>query len=332
LVGKAGFEPAASCSQSRRAAKLRYFPSLYRYTRSRRLETAVERPRRSSIHDVGTIAVDGRTAVAYEWIIDGLDETWTSIDRLLRPLSNDAYDTPTPCPGWSVRDVVSHLVGFELMLQGERVPELVFDEPPYVHNPIGEINEQFVQQRRTRSGLEVLNEFRDVSRRSLDRLRQLSLDQWESVGWSPEGDVAHHRFQETRILDSWIHLQDLRDGLLQPADDHGVGEEIVVNRFEAAMAYVVGKKVGAANGTTVRFSLTGRLARIIVIEVVDGRARAAATLDGDPSVEITTPVALFWRRCAGRVASPAFLTSSATSVAGDRDLARRVSDAMAIMI
>jgi hypothetical protein len=25
-VGKAGFEPATSCSQSRRAAKLRYFP------------------------------------------------------------------------------------------------------------------------------------------------------------------------------------------------------------------------------------------------------------------------------------------------------------------
>ncbi len=51
-----------------------------------------------------------------------------------------------------------------------------------------------------------------------------------------------------RVLDSWIHLQDIHDALLEPTDDHGLGEEIVVNRFEAALPYVWAKLVGAPEG------------------------------------------------------------------------------------
>ena len=72
---------------------------------------------------------------------------------------------------------------------------------------------------------------------------------WEKVGWSPEGERPYHRFQETRVVDSWIHLQDIRDALLQPEDDHGPGEEIVVNRFESALPYIVGKRMKAPDGT-----------------------------------------------------------------------------------
>ena len=74
------------------------------------------------------------------------------------------------------------------------------------------------------------------------------------------------------MLESWIHLQDIRDALLEPADDHGPGEEIVVNRFEAALPYVVGKRVGAPERSYVRINLSGRLARSIRLVVRDGRA------------------------------------------------------------
>ena len=60
--------------------------------------------------------------MAYEWIVDALEETWSSIDRARCVPNPEAYDAPTPCPGWSVRDVLSHLVGFELMLRGAPVP------------------------------------------------------------------------------------------------------------------------------------------------------------------------------------------------------------------
>ncbi len=271
-------------------------------------------------------------AVAYEWIIEALDETWTSIDKLLRPLPSSSYDAATPCPGWSVKDVLSHLVGFEMMLRGAPVPEFKGEWPDHVHNPVGEFNEAFVQARRGVPGPVVLDEFRDQSALSLAALRGLSDEAWEKVGWSPEGERPYHRFQETRVLDSWIHLQDIRDALLMPEDDHGPGEEIVLNRFEAALPYIVGKKMKAVDGTVVQVNLSGRLARTAFITVVDGRAVPSVSSAQAPTLEITTPVALFWRRVAGRISAGAFLSASATDVRGERALATSFAEALVIMI
>jgi uncharacterized protein (TIGR03083 family) len=228
--------------------------------------------------------------------------------------------------------VLSHLIGFELMMNGEPVPEHEGAWPSYVKNPIGEINEAFVVAFRSTPGAEMLEQFRSTTARSLKRLRALDDESWEKVGWSPEGERPFHRFQETRVLDCWIHLQDIRDALLEPADDHGPGEEIVVNRFEAALPYVVGKKARARDGTLVRINLTGRLARTVLIGVEEGRARALASADAEPELEITTPVALFWRRAAGRVTADAFLRASATDVRGDKELARAFAEGLVIMI
>ncbi len=270
--------------------------------------------------------------MAYEWIIDALDQTWSSIDETLRPRAPEDYDAPTPCPGWSVRDVVSHLVGFESMLHGSPVPEHPGPWPDYVKNPIGEINEAFVAALRDRPGPEVLGLFRDATRRSLASLRSLSDEEWEKVGWSPEGERPYHRFQETRVLDSWIHLQDIRDALHEPDDDHGPGEQIVVNRFESALPFVVGKRVGAPEGTVVRVNLTGRLARSITLEVVDGRARALESSARPPDLELTVPVGLFWRRAAGRISPRELLESPSTDVRGDAALARSLAEGLALMI
>jgi uncharacterized protein (TIGR03083 family) len=269
--------------------------------------------------------------MAYEWLIDGLEATWNEIDSVVAALEPERLLAPTPCPGWSVHDVVAHLVGFELLLAGAPLPELEGEVPDHVKNDIGKMNEAFVASRRAQTREELLAEFRSVSSDALARLRAMSDEAWEVVGWSPEGEAPYHRFMETRILDSWIHLQDIRDALAMPSDDHGIGEEIVVNRFEAAMAYVVGRRAKAPEGSRVRFSLIGRLARSFDIEVVDGRARAAST-PGEPALEIVTPVALFWRRAAGRISAENFLGASATEVIGDRDLAVAIAIGMAVMI
>jgi hypothetical protein len=120
--------------------------------------------------------------------------------------------------------------------------------------------------------------------------------------------------------------------LLMPSDDHGVGEEIVINRFEGALPFVLGKKMKAPEATVIQVNLSGRLARTIVLGVHDGRALAEAASDVVPTVEITTPVAIFWRRMAGRISAEAFLTASASDVRGDRALARNFADALSIML
>ena len=180
--------------------------------------------------------------------------------------------------------------------------------------------------------IEVLEKFSSVTKAALKRLRALDEEAWEKVGWSPEGEKPYFRFQETRIFDSWIHLQDIRDALLQPADDHGTGEEVVVNRFEGAVPYILGKKMQAPEGTLVQINLIGRLGRLLMFKIVDGRCVAVDMTEEQPVLEITTPVALFWRRCAGRIGAEAFLNASATDVRGDKAMAQAFSQAMPIVI
>ena len=59
-------------------------------------------------------------------------------------LTEEQWSTATDCPGWDVKDNLSHLIGTELFLMGKpstthRAPK--FD---YVKNPIGEANEHDV--------------------------------------------------------------------------------------------------------------------------------------------------------------------------------------------
>jgi len=127
------------------------------------------------------------------------------------------------------------------MLLGEPLPTNPVERPSYVRNDIGALNEAFVQDRRNQSAHDSVEEFRHVTQRALERLVALEDDEWERIGWSPEGEAPYHRFMETRLLDSWIHLQDIRDGLAMPSDDHGVGEEVVLNRFESDATATGGK-------------------------------------------------------------------------------------------
>ena len=270
--------------------------------------------------------------MAYEWIVDALDQTWRAIDEVVRPQPAGAYDAMTACPGWSVRDILSHLLGFESMLNGEEPPRHDADYPDYVKNEIGRLNEAFVSAHRGEPGIDVLNQFKVAAAQSIERLRALDQEDWERVGWSPEGERPYYRFQETRVLDSWIHLQDIRDALLEPADDHGAGEEIVVNRFEAAVPYVVGKRMGAADGFTLQVNLSGRAGRTVMVAVHDGRCVPVTELKTAPVLEVSTPVALFWRRAAGRISADAFLNASATDIRGDRTAARQFAEGLCVMI
>ena len=51
-------------------------------------------------------------------VLSGLFGTWDSLDRLLTGLSEQQWQTPTPLPGWSVHNVVAHIIGTESVLHG----------------------------------------------------------------------------------------------------------------------------------------------------------------------------------------------------------------------
>ncbi len=152
-----------------------------------------------------------------EPVVDQLAEVWHSIQAACERHAHVAqWDEPTDCPGWTVRDHLSHLIGIERMLLGDPAPPPLASFPAHVRNPLGEINEAWVEARRATPGPEVLREFRETTDRRLEELRSLPAEHFDVVSRSPLGEMPYRRFMQTRVIDSWAHEQDIRRAVGRP--------------------------------------------------------------------------------------------------------------------
>ena len=86
----------------------------------------------------------------------------------------------TPLPGWTVHDVVAHLIGTESMLQGVDTPEADIDVSTlkHVRNDIGVMNERWVRKLRTVSAAELLEKYRATTAERRKALSDISNDAW----------------------------------------------------------------------------------------------------------------------------------------------------------
>ena len=62
------------------------------------------------------------TAHRSEPVIGALLEEWAVIEDLLGGLDFTEWPTSTALPGWTVHDVVAHLIGTESRLAGDEEP------------------------------------------------------------------------------------------------------------------------------------------------------------------------------------------------------------------
>jgi uncharacterized protein (TIGR03083 family) len=268
-----------------------------------------------------------------EPVVEHLAEVWTSLTNACESLDDRQWDLPTDCPGWSVKDQLSHLIGVERMLLGEPSPPAPAPMPDHVRNSIGELNEAWIAARRPARGDEVLAEFVETTGERLASLRALSPAEFDVVGPSPLGQVPYREFMETRVIDSWAHEQDVRRALGRPGGRNGPGEATSLARCFRAMPFVVGKRVAPPDGTTVRFDVAGELGREELVGMDGARASVlTAVPPGPPTVALSMDQDTFWRLGFGRTGSDQALATGSVTVAGDLALGRRVLDGMAFMI
>jgi uncharacterized protein (TIGR03083 family) len=261
-------------------------------------------------------------------LVDALDEVWRSIAEFGSELTEEQWKSPSQLPGWSVQDNVAHLSAVEAMLMGRPWRDLDPAPPSeHVKNDFGEVNERTVHSRRSWSGAAVLAEFRALTRERIGGLRTLDADGFGADSWTPQGPGTVRTLLPFRIFDSYAHEQDMRLAVGKPGGTASRAAAQAVELGIGAMPFVVGKKAGAPDGSTLVFSLTEPLARAVGIEVVGGRARLAEPVDR-PDVRITMGSATFERLGSGRRDGEDALASGDVVLDGDVDLGRRVVGAM----
>ncbi len=272
-------------------------------------------------------------------MIDQYVQAWAhsfeAVIELGQALTEDDWNRPTDCPGWTVKDQYAHLVSIEAIYLGEPVPEHELPELAHVRTDADRAIEIPIDLRRSRSGPEVLAELAEVYAR-----RRQALDgplDPAAQTTDPWGRPRPLEFMMMlRSFDAWIHEQDIRRAVGRPGNLSSPGAQLGRGLLLAALPKVVAKDAGAAPGTVVRFAVTGPVAFVADVAVdADGRgavlddSRASAgptSADADPTVTLRLGWETFIRLGAGRVAPE----TAAVELVGDEKLGRRVLDHLAV--
>lgn len=280
-------------------------------------------------------------------LVDAFEHTVQAIIDLGQTCAAADFDTPTECPGWSVKDQFSHVVGVETWLDGGRAPRLTLQPLEHVSAGVGEFNELWVEERRGLEGPDVVGELEDVLVSRMTALHDPALTPETTMrgitGPGPAGKVM--RF---RLVDVWCHEQDIRTALGRPGDLDSAGAAAFVGVIFAALPKIVARDVAVEPGHTVILDVTGPVvgrAGVRVIRGEEGTPYGEELFTGDipeggvsgvggheapaGTTSITLSTDALTRRAAGR-RSVANLTYSVSGDSDDEDIARRVLERLVL--
>lgn len=266
-----------------------------------------------------------------ELILQGLKSVWSHWIEFGSELTEEDWETPSRLPGWSVKDNLAHLVSGEYMLSGRSLPKSEVSAE-HIKNPIGEANEQALYSFRDKTGLEVLEAFKEITSERLEKLAVMSDKEFQAIGWTPAGEAPYGRFLQIRVYDAWLHLQDCREPLGLPGNEGGIAAEIAITEVSSAIGYIVGKKGKAPEGSCIEICITGPVERTFRVVVKDGRASQVESFECEVTSSISLSSLDFATLTGGRNEAGEFLLDKRVILGGDLEIARQIAENLAYTI
>ena len=249
--------------------------------------------------------------------IDKLETIWRSVSSLGGELDERQWKLPTDLPGWTVQDNLAHLIGTERDAAGPAGGADARADRRSRQEPIGQFNEAEVEARRGRSGCRGA---RGVERSSSScgstTLRDGDDDYFAKEMATPTGPGTMADFLHIRVLDCWIHEQDMRRAVGKPGHLSGPAAEHTVDRLMRTIPIVVGKRAATPEGGAVVIDITGGVSRHVVCEVKGGRAAIVDAPPLEPLATIALDSETFIVLATGR--RPARRWPTASSSSGDQ--------------
>jgi uncharacterized protein (TIGR03083 family) len=251
-------------------------------------------------------------------------DAWThsveAISELVQPLVEGEWNRRTPCPGWSVRDVVSHVIGMDCEALGDPRPIHALPRDLFhVTNEHQRYMEMQVDVRRHHTAPEMTAELEYTIIRRNRQLRNESRDPGTKVRGPRGTEQTLEEAMRYRAFDIWVHEQDLRTALGRPGNLDSPGAHITRDELLAALPEVVAQGAGAPPGSAVVIDVHGPVEFLRTVRV---DAQGRGSIDGTPSLGPTVTLTLDWetyvRLACGRVSADAVADRVKTE--GDPDL------------
>lgn len=257
--------------------------------------------------------------------VELLDQTWQTIVGLCAGLDEPGYLIPTDCPGWTVKDLLSHILGTERTLRGEAIPDIAADAE-YVRNDLGRLNERWVVALRHLPGAAVLADFRDVTAARTQDLRRLDAAALSEIVTTPFGEMTQDRWLNVRLFDCFSHEQDIRRALGRPGNLEGGAASRALQRGVGGLPRAVGRAARAMpDGTWVEIAVDGTEGSPWMVAMAGGRGAAVVAADGPPATALGMDLETFLLLVWGRVAPQSAEDSGRLRLRGDLGLGRGVA-------
>ena len=261
--------------------------------------------------------------------VDLLDQTWRAIGAVCDGIDEIAFLSATDCPGWTVKDQLSHILGTERMLRGDELPDIEADAE-YVRNDLGRLNERWVVARRDRPGTSVLAEFREVTAARTEDLRKLDPATLDELVPTPFGEMTHDAWLNVRLFDCFSHEQDIRRALGRPGNLDGEVARRALLRGVSGLPRAVGKAARQLpDGTSVQVAVDGAGGSPWTVATAGGRGAFAAG-DGAPAAALGMDLETFLLLVWGRAAPEILVDRGRLLLRGDLELGRHVAAGLSL--
>jgi uncharacterized protein (TIGR03083 family) len=137
-------------------------------------------------------------------------------------------------------------------------------------------------------------------------------------------------FLQIRVLDCWLHEQDMRRAVDRPGHTAGPAAEHTIDRLLRTIPILVGKRAATPEGGAVIIDISGDVCRRVVCEVNGGRAAIVDTATHEPLTTIRIDSDTFIVLATGRRGAQSI--AERIEITGDVSLGRRVVDNLNMMI
>ncbi|WP_340377568.1 maleylpyruvate isomerase family mycothiol-dependent enzyme [Streptomyces sp. SS7] len=238
-------------------------------------------------------------------------DAWThsieAISELVQPLVEGEWNWRTPCPGWSVRDVVSHVIGLDSEMYGD--PRPIHSLPRdlfHVTTDLQRYMEMQVDVRRHHTAPEMTSELELMIIRRNRQLRGESRQPGTIVRGPLGTELTLEESMRNHAFNVWVHEQDLRTALGRPGNLDSPGAHIARDVLLDALPAVVADRSDAPRSSAVVFDVHGPIEFLRTIRVdIQGRG----SLETAPALGPAASFALDWetyvRLACGRVTAEA---------------------------
>jgi uncharacterized protein (TIGR03083 family) len=210
-----------------------------------------------------------------------VEQVWLSMRELLGSLSAEDWRKPTPCEDWTVHELVSHVAAGNSSIAGFEQPAPPEGFTP-THEGINAFGDFAVAARQSWSADQLLDELVRATDSQLERFRSMDAADWDEASAGPPGVSNLRQLVYVALLDSFIHVLDLRAAMGMPLapETMPLALGLCLARAIELTPWGAVKRGFLPDGFRARLDLTGAhgIKRDLVIETGRGRF-----VDPDPA-------------------------------------------------